>query len=637
MRIFISSTFVDLKAYRQAVYDSVIGSELAADNMIYWSADERSPTNVSIDRVRQSDAVILLLAHRYGYVAEGAQRSITEQEYEAAKAAKIPVLAFLIDEAIPWPPQHIEWDRREELLAFKTRVASEVAAKAFTGPDHLASLVSQALAGLRIRRASSASLSTWKSASLRVDCIVDAALQPDINLHIGLAEDGLPLIVSVKRSRDCTSALNSLERLATRPGFDPPTALLSSFRQLIEEHAREAGRSQAITHVLMRDGSFANLLVCGPNLSILFKSSLASLLECRSAPKRSFRKREGTRGEPLQRLTAASVTSQPLQSEGGRNRFLGISLRDGRCYSVGVARTPSGFGGGTWVEWRPFLAESLFARFPDCTFVIGEQTEVRKEDYFEALAAAASSSPSSAESIYLNVGIKVPKRTIAQLFLEVAIQIASLSLIHGDLKPENILITSDGAGLIDSFDVAPGQIAPGWTPSWSAPEQALGATVCFESDVFPFGSLICELLEGHLVGEVRKFKVAYPDNDPEDFDLFYNPTVRVFPAESDQSLWRREWLNLARRCLRFNPDERPSRGSLVEELKTLLERFPPEGYCRMQMRQNLTRVSFPGGVVAIARRIICDMTTQEKICCKCMATNLKDAKYCQLCSSPLAT
>lgn len=108
----------------------------------------------------------------------------------------------------------------------------------------------------------------------------------------------------------------------------------------------------------------------------------------------------------------------------------------------------------------------------------------------------------------------------------------------GNLKPENILITSEGICLIDGFDLDTGQIAQGWTPDWSAPEQALGASVCFESDVFPFGSLICELLDGHLVGEVRKFKVASAETGTEEFDLFYNPTIfrqNRFSADGSQN------------------------------------------------------------------------------------------------------
>jgi uncharacterized protein DUF4062 len=53
--------------------------------MISWSADERSGTEHSVDRVRQCDVFILLLAHRHGYVAAGSSASVTEVEYLTAR------------------------------------------------------------------------------------------------------------------------------------------------------------------------------------------------------------------------------------------------------------------------------------------------------------------------------------------------------------------------------------------------------------------------------------------------------------------------------------------------------------------------------------------------------------------------
>ena len=145
-RAFISSTFIDLQEYRQAVFNSIMALGNSAEDMVYWSADERGATAASRSRVQESDVLILLLAHRYGSVPEGSAESIVEEEYTTARSASIPVLAFLIDESVPWPPHHIQWDRHAQLSAFKTKVKEEVVVKTFTSPDHLAALVSQALA-----------------------------------------------------------------------------------------------------------------------------------------------------------------------------------------------------------------------------------------------------------------------------------------------------------------------------------------------------------------------------------------------------------------------------------------------------------------------------------------------------------
>src|SRR5215475_6437595 len=98
-RIFISSTRVDLQGYREAVHAAIQKMDGHAEDMIYWSADERSPVEASMARVRNSDLVILVLAHRYGTLAPGENKSIVHIEYETAVKHNIPVLAFVVDQS----------------------------------------------------------------------------------------------------------------------------------------------------------------------------------------------------------------------------------------------------------------------------------------------------------------------------------------------------------------------------------------------------------------------------------------------------------------------------------------------------------------------------------------------------------
>jgi len=145
-RIFISSTYGDLLEYRQAASGAINGLGHQSDDMELWSADGRSGAVYSVDRVKQSDVLILLLAHRYGTIPDGEQHSITELEYLAARDAGIPVLAFFVDPELPWPPQDIDWESRDQLQNFKERVEREVTRKQFRTPQELAVLVTQALA-----------------------------------------------------------------------------------------------------------------------------------------------------------------------------------------------------------------------------------------------------------------------------------------------------------------------------------------------------------------------------------------------------------------------------------------------------------------------------------------------------------
>ena len=138
LRVFISSTFQDLKEYRQAAWGAIQSLGAHGDDMIFWSADERSGAVHSVERVKQCDVLLLLLAHRYGYVPEGSVHSITELEYHAARSAGIPVLAFLIDESVPWPVDQVEWEKKEQLQLFKRRIEAEVTRKLFRSPEELA-------------------------------------------------------------------------------------------------------------------------------------------------------------------------------------------------------------------------------------------------------------------------------------------------------------------------------------------------------------------------------------------------------------------------------------------------------------------------------------------------------------------
>ena len=112
IRVFISSTYKDLVEYRDAAMKAVHSLLGYSDDMIFWSADERSPDKVSIERVKQCDVVILIVAHSYGFIPKNEQYSITEMEYRSARSANIPVLAFFVDDSILWPPAYVDAENK---------------------------------------------------------------------------------------------------------------------------------------------------------------------------------------------------------------------------------------------------------------------------------------------------------------------------------------------------------------------------------------------------------------------------------------------------------------------------------------------------------------------------------------------
>jgi len=119
VRIFVSSTFADLRDQREAVIRGLLqlGHEVVA--MEYFTAETAPPVDVVLKKIAPCQVYVGVFAWRYGYVpkalpddapaeAEAGCTSITHIEYLAAKAGKKEVLAFLLDEAAPSPPHLID-------------------------------------------------------------------------------------------------------------------------------------------------------------------------------------------------------------------------------------------------------------------------------------------------------------------------------------------------------------------------------------------------------------------------------------------------------------------------------------------------------------------------------------------------
>ena len=174
MRIFVSSSFEDLREHRAAAIRVLrqLGHEvLAMEDMISGSA---APLAKVLEMVDRSEAYVGIFAWRYGYipskdneplpratkafpVVAGAvvgKTSITHYEYLRAVQRQLPVMAFLLDEHYPWPPQFIDgFDTTrtqapataENIRSLRMSLQQERVVSWFTTPTDLEARVSAAV------------------------------------------------------------------------------------------------------------------------------------------------------------------------------------------------------------------------------------------------------------------------------------------------------------------------------------------------------------------------------------------------------------------------------------------------------------------------------------------------------------
>ncbi|HEV2990935.1 MAG TPA: DUF4062 domain-containing protein, partial [Candidatus Angelobacter sp.] len=180
LRIFISSTAVDLLDYREKVRDAVLRLENLPIAMETFSAQSGQPTQECMRMAAEADAVICIVAHRYGYVPPpelggDGERSITWLEVDAAKRAGKPVFAFLVDPKAPWtaakeqdrlttePPEKFPEIAKavQKLQEFKAYLERECIRNTFSSKEELAEFVAIALAKFEPQRAHASTARIW--------------------------------------------------------------------------------------------------------------------------------------------------------------------------------------------------------------------------------------------------------------------------------------------------------------------------------------------------------------------------------------------------------------------------------------------------------------------------------------------
>jgi tetratricopeptide (TPR) repeat protein len=155
--VFISSTSVDLKAYREEVLNTLLSLKAFPIDMKHFGAQDGDATSVSLKELDAADLYLGIFAWRYGYVPDGQEPgqeySVTHQEYLRARELQLPCLLFLADEKtrptegteVYFPAGVRDPERLEHLLAFRQEIMNKRVVAFFTSSKDLALQVSTAV------------------------------------------------------------------------------------------------------------------------------------------------------------------------------------------------------------------------------------------------------------------------------------------------------------------------------------------------------------------------------------------------------------------------------------------------------------------------------------------------------------
>jgi tetratricopeptide (TPR) repeat protein len=163
MKVFLSSTAQDLVAYRRVADDTILRLSQQSVAMERFGPLPGEPVAECERKARESDVVVCIVAHRYGFVPDKGKGSITRREVEAARAAGKDVLVWVVADDHPWTekkeqdlltdPAVLADPARvaevatgvQALLEFKTWLRGKFVCDSFTTPDDLGKKIAIAL------------------------------------------------------------------------------------------------------------------------------------------------------------------------------------------------------------------------------------------------------------------------------------------------------------------------------------------------------------------------------------------------------------------------------------------------------------------------------------------------------------
>jgi hypothetical protein len=145
-RVYVSSTYADLKQHREHVYQALREHSHDVIAMEDYVATDQRPLTKCLADVASCQLYVGIFAHRYGHVPDHDNpqgRSITELEYRHAEGQGIPRLVFLLDPAAPWQLAWVDVvtddsDQGARIRALREELGRERLTSFFTSAEELA-------------------------------------------------------------------------------------------------------------------------------------------------------------------------------------------------------------------------------------------------------------------------------------------------------------------------------------------------------------------------------------------------------------------------------------------------------------------------------------------------------------------
>jgi hypothetical protein len=382
--------------------------------------------------------------------------------------------------------------------------------------------------------------------------------QPETAVVLGEAPDGLPLVLEVRRRRHVASALLGALGLAHREElpYEVRTAL-SALEAAVDAEARTAGLDQLGQTAVYESAATIGALLGRTMLArILGAHSPLILPEDRHTPSAA--------PEMVANTAAVALAADPitLMKSIAADRHLLVPLTSG---PVMVVERIAGDDELRAEALQPLRYEDL--RGLDGAMYVqsahGAPATLGGDGYARAVREAE------------RIGWTVDADDVGLALAQIGRDLEALhgeGRVHADVKPANTVITSAGAAAIDPLGVAAGEIAPGATPGWAAPEQVLARPVTPATDVYALGLMAAQLLGAAIYGQETSYVIPTGRDDRRRVRLIGAPEVFIDPTfiEIPDPL-RRAWSDFIADCVAFDPERRPATGAaFADRLESLL-------------------------------------------------------------------